>query len=88
MKGLNRERPSWSRPGSIRVVGGLVVVPRHQRLEGHAPQHSQQAFLPNRQITGDRAMVEWIVQAPVGTQVALSASADRAGTVHAEVTLD
>jgi murein tripeptide amidase MpaA len=57
-------------------------------LEGHAPTTSQQAFLPHRQLTGDRAVVEWVVKAPVGTRLSLVATADRAGTVRTEVTLD
>ena len=66
--------------GLPRIVGG--------HLEGHAAKVSQQAFLPNRDITGDRAVAEWIVKAPIGTRLALEASADRAGTVRTEVTLD
>lgn len=58
------------------------------QLEGHAPKGSLQAFMPDRNITGDRAMIEWIVKAPNGTIVGLTATADRAGTVRTEVTLD
>jgi hypothetical protein len=47
-----------------------------------------QAFLPSRDITGDRAVVEWVVHGPRGTPIALSARADRAGNVRTEVTLD
>jgi murein tripeptide amidase MpaA len=57
-------------------------------LEGHAPQNSLQAFLPSRDITADRAVAEWVVRAPKGTRLALSARADRAGAVRAEVSLD
>jgi murein tripeptide amidase MpaA len=57
-------------------------------LEGHAPKTSLQAFLPNRDLTGDRAVAEWIVHAPAGTRLALTATADRAGTVRTEVALD
>ncbi len=66
--------------GRQRVEGG--------HLEGHAPKGSLQAFLPNREITGDRALAEWVVKAPVGTRLWLEASADRAGSVRTEVTLD
>ena len=66
--------------GAARTVGG--------HLEGHAPQASLLAFLPKREITGDRAVAEWIVRAPVGTRVGLSARADRAGAVRTEATLD
>ena len=58
------------------------------QLEGHAPKGSLQAFMPDRNITGDRAMIEWNVKAPKGTVVGLTATADRAGTVRSEVTLD
>ncbi len=58
------------------------------QLEGHAPKTSLQAFLPNREVTADRAVAEWVVRAPRGTQLALSARADRAGAVRTEVTLD
>ncbi|MBI3368472.1 MAG: carboxypeptidase [Burkholderiales bacterium] len=57
-------------------------------LAGHAPTTSLQAFLPNREITADRAVAEWVVRAPRGMHIALSASADRAGSVRTEVTLD
>jgi hypothetical protein len=57
-------------------------------LEGHAPKSSLQAFLPSREVTADRAVVEWVVRGARGTAVALTATADRAGTVRTEVTLD
>lgn len=74
-------------PEGASLVGGKPRV-EGGHLEGHAPKVSQQAFLPNREITGDRAVAEWVVKAPVGTRLALQASADRAGTVRTEVTLD
>jgi hypothetical protein len=73
-------------PGVSLVTGKERVEGAH--LEGHAPKSSQQAFLPNREVTGDRAVVEWVVHGPRGTAIALSATADRAGSVHTEVTLD
>jgi murein tripeptide amidase MpaA len=74
-------------PEQARLLNGS---PRSEgaQLEGHAPKGSLQAFLPDRQITGDRAVAEWVVQAPPGTLVGLSARADRAGAVRAEVRLD
>lgn len=66
--------------GKLRMEGGP--------LEGHAPKTSLQAFAPHRQVTGDRAVAEWVVSAQRGTRIALSAVADRAGTVRTEVTLD
>ncbi|HSW08359.1 M14 family metallopeptidase [Aquabacterium sp.] len=73
-------------PGVALVSGKQRVV--GPQLDGHAPKNSLQAFLPNREITADRAVAEWIVKAPRGTHLALTATADRAGTVRTEVTLD
>ena len=77
----------------IHLGDGLSLVSGRERvvgahLEGHAPKSSLQAFLPNRDITGDRAVVEWVVRGARGTALALSATADRAGTVRCEVILD
>ncbi|MEO5695889.1 MAG: carboxypeptidase, partial [Burkholderiaceae bacterium] len=71
----------------ISLVSGKPRIEGPQ-LEGHAPKASLQAFLPNREVTGDRAVVEWVVRAPPGTRLALSARADRAGVVRTEVRLD
>ncbi|HYJ98117.1 MAG TPA: carboxypeptidase, partial [Burkholderiaceae bacterium] len=57
-------------------------------LAGHAAKSSLQAFLPNREVTADRAVAEWVVRAPRGTRLSMSARADRAGAVHTEVVLD
>ena len=78
---------------SIHLPPGVTLVSGKEReigahLEGHAPKSSQQAFLPTREITADRAVVEWVVNGARGTRIALTATADRAGTVHTEVTLD
>ena len=77
----------------IHLAAGASLVHGSQRvegpqLEGHAPKVSMQAFLPNLDITADRAVVEWVVRAPQGTRLGLSARAERAGAVHAEVSLD
>lgn len=73
-------------PDGASLVGGSPRVEGAQ-LEGHAPKHSTLAFLPSREVTGDRALAEWVVKAPKGTKVALTARADRAGAVRAEVVL-
>jgi len=72
---------------AISLIGGKERMEGPQ-LEGHAPKQSQLAFLANRQVTADRAVAEWVVRAPVGTRLALSASAERAGVVRTEVVLD
>lgn len=74
-------------PPGASLVGGQERRVGAQ-LEGHAPKNSLQAFLPSRELTADRDVAEWIVRAPRGTRLALKATADRAGTVHGEVTLD
>lgn len=72
---------------TISLVSGKERMEGPQ-LDGHAPKQSQLAFLANKQPTGDRAVAEWVVRAPVGTRLALSASAERAGVVRTEVVLD
>lgn len=72
---------------AISLVSGKPRMEGPQ-LEGHAPKQTQLAFLPERDITGDRAVGEWVVRAPKGTRLSLVATADRAGTVRTEVTLD
>ena len=72
---------------SVALVSGKPRMEGPQ-LEGHAPKNSLNAFLPSREVTADRAVGEWVVRAPKGTRLALSARADRAGVVRAEVILD
>jgi len=74
-------------PEGVTLVSGKERVEADQ-LEGHAPKSSLQAFLPSREITGDRAVTEWVVRGARGTPIALTAVAGRAGAVHTEVTLD
>ncbi|MBB4842787.1 murein tripeptide amidase MpaA [Paucibacter oligotrophus] len=69
------------------LLGGKQRMEGPQ-LEGHGPKSSQQAFLPSREVTADRAVGEWVLRAPKGSRLALSACADRAGTVRTEVVLD
>ena len=69
------------------LLGGKARI-EGPHLEGHAPKQSLLAFVPAKDITGDRAAAEWVVQAPPGTRLALSARAERAGVVRTEVRLD
>ncbi len=48
---------------------------------------SLQAFLPNREVTSDRALAEWVIRAPAGTALTLTARAARAGAISARVVL-
>ncbi|HEY2926181.1 M14 family metallopeptidase [Piscinibacter sp.] len=72
---------------NISLLGGKQRMEGPQ-LEGHGPKNTLQAFLPNREVTGDRAVGEWVVRAPKGTRLALSAHTERAGVVRTEVSLD
>ena len=74
-------------PDGVSLVSGKQRVEGPQ-LEGHAPKASLQAFLPNRELTGDRAVVEWVVRGARGARVGVSAVADRAGAVRVEVVLE
>jgi murein tripeptide amidase MpaA len=74
-------------PTQVALVSGKPRIEGPQ-LEGHGTRSSLQAFLPTREVTADRAVAEWVVRAPPGTRLALSARADRAGAVRTEVTLD
>lgn len=71
----------------VSLVSGKTRVEGPQ-LEGHAPKNSMQAFLATREVTADRAVVEWVVRAPQGAKIALTARAERAGVVRTEVVLD
>jgi hypothetical protein len=77
-------------PAGDTTVSLVSGKPRMEgpQLEGHAPKNSLNAFLPSREITADRAVGEWVVRAPQGTRLVLTARADRAGAVRAEVVLD
>lgn len=73
-------------PEGVTLVSGKQRVEGPQ-LEGHAPKASLQAFLPNRELTGDRAVVEWVVRGKAGVVLPLSAVAGRAGAVRTTVVL-
>ncbi|MFO1250664.1 MAG: M14 family metallopeptidase [Inhella sp.] len=66
--------------GKPRVVG--------PQLEGHAPKSSPHHFVPSKEVTADRAVTEWLVRAPRGTRLLLTARHERAGVVRTELVLD
>jgi murein tripeptide amidase MpaA len=74
-------------PANTSLVSGKERV-EAAHLEGHGPKSSLVAFLPTKEVTCDRAVVEWVVHGARGSIIALTATADRAGTVRCEVTLD
>jgi len=65
--------------GKARFEGG--------QLEGRASKPSLQAFLPNLDLTGDRAQCEWTVRARKGATVTVTARHERAGRVSAAIKL-
>jgi len=73
-------------PAGASLVNGKLRIEGPQ-LEGHAPKNSLQAFIPERDVTADKAHAEWIVRAPAGTVLQLKAHAGRAGAVRTELTL-
>jgi hypothetical protein len=69
-------------PEGASLATGLSRVEGPQ-LEGRAYKGASGAVDP----TTDRAKFEWIVRAPAGGEVQLTARHDRAGVVRASVTL-
>jgi murein tripeptide amidase MpaA len=57
-------------------------------LMGHAPKKSLLALTPDSEPTADRAVAEWLVRAPPGTSIELSAQAARAGMIRTSVVLN
>lgn len=70
----------------VSLAGGQARIEVAQ-LMGHGPRSSLLSLKPDPEPTADRVVVEWIVRAPNGTAIELSAKADRAGTVHTALTL-
>lgn len=58
------------------------------QLEGYAYKPPVPVSFSPWDPTEDRAKVEWVVRAPQGSQVSLTARHDRAGTVTTQVTLE
>jgi hypothetical protein len=76
----------------IAVPAGAELVTGKRReeigqLEGKAYKHTGISFWPDYHVTDDRAKIEWIVHGKAGDTVKLVARHERAGTVHASVTL-
>ena len=73
-------------PAEAKLVSGR---PREElgELEGWAYLHTGISFWPNKNVTADRAHVDWVVQGKAGTEIALTAWHERAGRVETRVTL-
>jgi len=73
-------------PESAKVIGGERKVELGQ-LDGRVHRRSLLWWASN-DATSDRAKVEWVVGAPVGSSVTVEARHQRAGTVRRELTLE
>jgi murein tripeptide amidase MpaA len=71
---------------AVQLLSGEPRIEGPQ-LMGHAPKKSLLSLAPDATPTADRALAEWIVRAPAGTRIELSASAQRAGEIQAVVQL-
>ena len=72
-------------PESARVVAGEVKTEVGQ-LQGRAQKRST-TWWGNDESTKDLAKVEWVLEAPAGTEIGIEARHTRAGTVRRRVTL-
>lgn len=75
-----------SLPAGVRFVDG---TPRKAlgQLAGRNEQRSTTTWWGYRPGTPDRELAEWLVAAPAGTKLSVSAAHDRAGTVRAQLVL-
>jgi len=76
----------------IALPAGAELVQGKRReelgqLEGKAYKHTGVSFWPDRNVTDDRAKIEWIVSGKAGDEVRLIARHERAGTVRVSVKL-
>ena len=73
-------------PTSAELIDGK---PRESlgELEGWAYMHTGVSFWPNKAPTADRKHVDWIVKAPAGTEIGLTAWHERAGRIATRVVL-
>jgi hypothetical protein len=73
-------------PDGARLVGGEMKTDAGQ-LKGRADKRST-TWWANDESTGDLAKLEWVVQAPAGTEIGFEARHSRAGTVRRRITLE
>jgi hypothetical protein len=73
-------------PDGARLVGGEVKTTAGQ-LKGRVEKRST-TWWGNDESTTDLAKLEWVVEAPVGTEIGLEARHQRAGTIRKRVTLE
>jgi murein tripeptide amidase MpaA len=73
-------------PDGARLVGGEMKTVAGQ-LKGRADKRST-TWWANDESTGDLAKLEWVVEAPAGTEIGIEARHPRAGTVQRRITLE
>jgi len=73
-------------PEGARLVGGDVKTEAGQ-LKGRADKRST-TWWANDESTGDLVKLEWVVEAPAGTEIGIEARHPRAGTVRRRITLE
>jgi murein tripeptide amidase MpaA len=57
-------------------------------LQGWSDLHTGVSFWPQKEITADLGVAEWVVRAPAGARIDLTARHDRAGRVAATIVLE
>ena len=82
MRGLEVE---LELPDGARLVGGEVKTEVGQ-LKGRVEKRST-TWWANDESTTDLAKLEWVIEAPSGTEIGLEARHQRAGTVRRRITL-
>ena len=73
-------------PDGARLVGGEMKTVAGQ-LKGRADKRST-TWWANDESTGDLAKLEWVVEAPAGTEIGIEARHPRAGTLQRRITLE
>jgi len=73
-------------PEGARLVGGDVKTEVGQ-LRGRADKRST-TWWANDESTRDLVKLEWVVEAPLGTEIKIEARHPRAGTVRRAITLE
>ena len=73
-------------PAGTRLVNSEEIIGLGQ-LEGRSNERSTATWWGYTPGTPDRAVADWLVMAPEGTSVSVTAHHDRAGTARAEVVL-
>ncbi|MEL7432858.1 MAG: carboxypeptidase, partial [Chloroflexota bacterium] len=76
-------------PEGAELVSGKQRVELGQ-LEGRAGTGTSATpwAVRGKSNTADRALTEWVVKAPAGTEITLVGKHDRAGTVRQTITLE